>query len=35
MKKSELEELPFVIEEIGTWWGTNNKLKIQEEIDII
>jgi len=35
MKKSKLEELPFVIEEIGTWWGTNNKLKIQEEIDIV
>lgn len=35
MKKSELEELPFVIEKIGTWWGTNNKLKVQEEIDII
>lgn len=35
IRKSELEELPFVIEEVGTWWGNNSKLKRQEEIDIV
>jgi len=27
--------LPFVIEQIGTWWGGNPKTKQQEEIDIV
>lgn len=28
-------ELPMIFTEIGKWWGTNNKTKRQEEIDIV
>lgn len=29
------EQLPFMPEKIGRWWGTNKKEKQQEEIDIV
>ena len=29
------DNLPFIIKEIGSWWGGNPKTKTQEEIDIL
>jgi hypothetical protein len=34
-KKNKSNELPFIFEEIGNWWGNNPVEKKQEEIDII
>lgn len=28
-------DLPFIFDNIGRWWGTNSKIKEQEEIDFI
>lgn len=34
-EKSRNNDLPFKVTRIGSWWGTNNKIKIQCEIDIV
>ena len=28
-------KLPFIIDDIGRWWGNNPEKKCQEEIDIV
>ena len=33
--QSRLRKTPFVIERMGTWWGTNPRTHGQEEIDIL
>jgi AAA+ ATPase superfamily predicted ATPase len=35
IRQNQLEELPFVFDEIGSWWGNNPIVKQQEEIDIV
>ncbi|MDR0751718.1 MAG: AAA family ATPase [Christensenellaceae bacterium] len=32
---SKMDDLPFIPDKIGRWWGTNNKTKSQMEIDFI
>lgn len=34
-RKNALDELPFIFESIGRWWGNNAIKKCEEEIDII
>lgn len=34
-RENQRQSLPFVFDEIGSWWGNNPHLKRQEEIDIV
>jgi len=35
LRRNKALSLPFMINNIGRWWGTNNKTRTQEEIDFI
>ncbi len=35
LRKNKKTELPFIVQKIGKWWGTNQTHKRQEEIDIV
>ena len=34
-RQNKLRSLPFIFTQIGRWWGTDSKKKIEVEIDII
>ena len=35
IRLAKLRKLPFIPHKIGKWWGTNNKLKKQDDCDIL
>ncbi|MDR3293580.1 MAG: ATP-binding protein [Clostridiales bacterium] len=35
LRRNIAETLPFVFDKIGRWWGSNPKLKQEEEIDLV
>ncbi|MCL2313362.1 MAG: DUF234 domain-containing protein [Firmicutes bacterium] len=35
LRKNQKNELPFQFVDFGRWWGTDNELKIQVEIDFV
>nr|WP_242848221.1 DUF234 domain-containing protein [Ruminococcus sp. HUN007] len=35
IRLAKLKKLPFIPHQIGKWWGTNNKLKKQDDCDIL